>query len=69
MDIAGIPINEAVRLHLQLGDILVFRVGGRMEPDVREHATEFMRRILPEGVKFLLLDGDVDISVITPPVS
>lgn len=60
-------IRDITKLSLKPGDVLVFRIDGNMANEERRMVKDYVRSILPDGVGFLLLNGNnVDITVLSP---
>jgi hypothetical protein len=52
------------KLELKPGDILVLRLDHKLSDETCNWLRDNMRRVLPEGVKAMVLDKDADLSVV-----
>ncbi len=56
---------EIAKLEINPGDILVVKVGGNFwGEEKREGLKMSLKRLLPEGVGFMLVDGNLDLAVL-----
>jgi hypothetical protein len=61
--------TEIRRLRLEPGDILVFKVNPRPTVAMMERMREQLRKMLPSGYPAIILEGSVDMTVVSKPVS
>ena len=64
MSTPPIPIESIQALRLQPGDVLAFRLNGRLLPEQLAYLRSYLKGQLPEGVKVLLLDHHIEIDPI-----
>jgi len=65
---AGIKIIgafEIAKLQLQHGDVLVVKTDRPMSNEATERVRKHLAGILPQGVKTMIIDRGVDLSILT----
>lgn len=53
------------RLNMQSGDVLVIKVNERLCREVGERVRKFFQQYLPPETKLMVIDRDVDLSILT----
>jgi hypothetical protein len=53
------------KINVKPGDVVLFRLSGNLSQTEAQHVRDAMRAMLPEGVKFQLLQKDVDVTVLS----
>jgi hypothetical protein len=64
-----VDIEDVRRIVVHPGETLVFRVKSVMTAEHASHLGEAIRERLPEGVRFLVVSGDVDLEVVADAVA
>ena len=57
-------ISEVKVMHLQPGDTLVVRSGRALSLEQAEKVHQHLKPLVPEGVKVLVLDANIDLEVL-----
>lgn len=60
-------IQEVMRLSLTPGEVLVFKLKGRATAEQVENVSKYLRRLLGEDHRVLILDDRADLFVIPAP--
>jgi hypothetical protein len=55
------------KLEIKPGDFLVVRSRQRMSQQTADRLRESLKGVMPTDVKCLVFDGEIDLSVLTPP--
>lgn len=61
-----IKLSDLSRLDVQPGDVLVYRIAGRMTAEYHDAVVAHVRRFLPAGVEVMVVEGAAEIAVIRP---
>jgi predicted peroxiredoxin len=56
---------EIAKLRLDAGDVLVVKMKGRLPQEAAQRIHETMARVVPAGVKCLVVDPSLDLAVMT----
>lgn len=63
MSASEIVVAEVKRLRPQPGDVVVIRCGDKVTTDAHQHMAEVVKGVMPEGVKVLITEGNVDVDI------
>lgn len=57
---------EISKLELKPGQILAVRFHQKLDVEMLRHVQEYMRRLVPKGVKIAVLDNNAEFIVVDP---